>query len=165
MKAKIEKKLIARFQERLILCDLESFELSTGKEKHKCKICGSAVHLLGQFPFYVMTTQDTYDKRTRVEINEKHCGAFDAEYMNDWPAFACPTRVELLTKDEYLSKCESQKNGLPNAGSLEEAKYQELRANANKVLRSGISKDRKRIAIQIVHGEQVAENMIRNLVT
>ncbi len=158
-----------RIKPRETFCDEKSVEvLPSGEvlQKRKYKVSlDYQIYDLGSYPFYVLTSKPHYSVRSRVELSEADFQNIDSPYLQEWPSYACPFHCEVISKSDLLEKFKDGDNKFLFVATLNEEKYEKIKANANQVLSASKSMEKKLKILSIVHGPTVAEEILKNLLS
>jgi hypothetical protein len=158
--------LLSRIEPRRTFCDEKSIDENSGKPTRKYKIAVlSGLIPIEKLPFWVLTTQQTYRAKTRVELNVSDFEDLDPNYMVYWPSYACPMHYDLHTVDELITKSTDSENGFVFTGTISAAKFEEVKSKGHLGSVSNLPLGKKHEVLGIIHGEDRAREMLKDFLS
>jgi hypothetical protein len=124
---RIEEALkLVRIKTRNAYTDELSEEPYTGKIKRKHKLAVIQIHDLGEYWFFVFTSDPSACKSKYLFTVLDHHWEHKAPNVNLPKSHCDPTRYEWLSKNDLLTKIDDPNNGFKYAAKLSLVKYTEL---------------------------------------
>ena len=157
---------LSDIQPRNTFYDTQSEEDSTGgvKPKYKVSVFGFDF-MIGKHAFYVLTSKETYNLKTRVQLNLADFEDVQPGYFPKWPSYACPSHVVFESSEGYMEKRRNANNGFAYVGRLCANKFDLIKGNAYRIAQLNLSKAKKEELIGISIGPERAQALLKNMLS